>query len=496
MTLKALSIRSGRWISEKLRRRGGNSSGNTLNSRDAREPDSPRRGVHQGKMQERLGKYTLEKWIGAGGMGDVYRARDNSLGKIVALKMLNKTALSGDGKARFRQEARAAASLNHPAIVSVFEFAEHEGTDFIVYEFVEGKRLDEVIAARGVTESMVIDLGCQVADGLAHAHDRNVLHRDIKPQNVMVTPEGRAKILDFGLAKRMGVEFSGESQDTKSDSFVITREGTIVGTVQYMSPEQISGGLLDARTDIFSLGVVLYEMVAGTNPFQTDSTTSTIARIVSPDTPSLPPGSTSISPDLQFIIRKCMQKRREDRYSSARMLAEDLKRLSSPRPLSGPVVPDVVLIPRLVSKACMILMQVMYLTMYGVTLFYLGDAVNALLRFTVEWVTSDPLRSSEIARVLTTLMMVTGVCGIAVRMYLIASIGFDDPETGIQFRKLFPFMFLIDEIWALSPLMLSSRWRLGLVIICVSLLAYAPIAARNLVRSSYPSRRSGSTSLR
>jgi serine/threonine protein kinase len=495
MALKALAILSGRRISEKFRLRRTAATGPVQDSRPPGKPaNAVDDGAHHRMMQERLGKYTLEQWIGAGGMGEVYRARDNSLGKIVALKMLNKSSLSGDGKARFRQEARAAAALNHPAIVNVFEYAEHEGTDFIVYEYVEGKRLDELILSRALTESTILDIGTQVAEGLAHAHERNVLHRDIKPQNIMVTPDGRAKILDFGLAKKLGVEFVGDSDDTKSESFVRTKEGTIVGTVQYMSPEQISGGTLDGRSDIFSLGVVLYEMVAGTNPFQTDSATSTIARIVSPDTPALPPGTENVSPELQFIIRKCMQKRREDRHPSARMLSEDLKRLKSPRPLSGPVVPDVVLIPRLLSKACMILLQVMYLSIYGVALFYLGDAVNALLGFTTEWITADAMRASEIGRILTTVMMVTGVCGIAVRLYLIASIGFDDPETGVQFRKLFPFMFLIDEVWALSPLMLSFRWRLGLTIICVCLLAYAPIAARNLIRSSYPSRRPGLSS--
>ncbi len=494
MALQTWSVRSGRWISGLFRMRGNKRIGTVPDPAPFPDPDLDGSAGVVSSMKERLGRYTLEQLVGSGGMADVYRARDNSLGKTVAVKFLKEVALSGDGKARFRQEARAAASLNHPSIVSVLDYAQHDGKDFIVYEFVEGKRLDRLIAEGGICESTVLDIGCQLAGALAHAHEKGILHRDIKPQNIMVTPEGRAKILDFGLAKRLGAGFVSKTGSTKSQSFFETKEGTIVGTVQYMSQEQIAGGPVDERTDLFSLGLVLYEMVAGINPFQTDSTTSTIARIMSPDTPAIPPGSVSVSPELQFIIRKCMQKRREDRYPSARMLAEDLERLRSPQGSGRTPAPDrdLAVIPRSMSKVLMILMQVMYLAIYGVTLFYLGDAVNALLGLTREWVTTDYARASSIARYLTTVMMVTGVCGIAVRMYLIASVGFDDPETGVQYRRLFPFVFLIGEVWALSPLMLDSRWRLGLTIIFVVLLAYAPIAERNLVRSSYPSRRSGS----
>ncbi len=493
MVTNTRSVLSGRWISGLFRMPRMNATVTVADP--APSPDSDRdggAGVLR-PMKERLGRYTIEQCVGSGGMADVYRAHDNSLGKTVAVKFLKKIALSGDGKARFRQEARAAAALNHPSIVSVLDYAEHEGREFIVYEFVEGKRLDTLIAEGAIPESTIVDIGSQLAGALTHAHEKGILHRDIKPQNIMITPEGRVKILDFGLAKRLGADFVSKTESTKSGTFFETKEGTIVGTVQYMSQEQIAGGAVDARTDIFSLGIVLYEMVTGTNPFQADSTTTTIARIMSPETPALPPGSANISPELQFVIRRCMQKRREDRYPSARMLAEDLGRLRSPQGSGGMALRerDLAVIPRSISKVLTILMQVMYLAIYGVTLFYLGDAVNALLGLTREWVTTDYTRASAIARYLTTLMMITGVCGIAVRMYLIASVGFDDPETGMQYRRLFPFLFLISEVWALSPLMLYPRWRLGLTIICVVLLAYAPIAERNLVRSSYPSRRSG-----
>jgi predicted Ser/Thr protein kinase len=451
-------------------------------------------------MQTFMERYTVDAEIGRGGMGVVYRARDGRLGKTVAVKVLSQTSsLSPESKARFRQEARAAAILNHPSIVNVFDFAEQDGVPFIVYEYVEGTRLDTLIAGRNLTETRVIDIGSQLASALAYAHERGILHRDIKPQNVIVTPEGRAKVLDFGLAKKTRLEFVpdvAESVDTKSENLSFeTARGTVVGTVQYMSPEQIGGEQLDGRSDIFSLGIVLYEMIVGSNPFRGDSFASTIGKIVSPEAPAIPAASVRVSPELQEIVRRSLQKRREDRYPSAKMLADELERLRTsgsgwikPQPLEQP---DVLLIPKTVSRVCMILLQVMYLATYGVALFYLADFVNAVLGLVQEYVAGDYAAARVIARWVTTVLMITGCCGIALRLYLIASVGFDDPETGIQFRKLFPFLFILDEIWALTPLLLYTRWRPGVTILCLAFLAYVPITQRNLIRSAYPSRRSG-----
>ena len=450
-------------------------------------------------MQTFMGRYTVDAQIGKGGMGVVYRARDGRLDKTVAIKVLSQTSsLSPESKARFRQEARAAAILNHPSIVNVFDFAEQDGVPFIVYEYVEGTRLDALIAARNLTESRVIDIGSQLASALAYAHERGILHRDIKPQNVIITPEGRAKILDFGLAKRTRLEFVpevSESVDTKSENLSFeTARGTVVGTVQYMSPEQIGGEQLDGRSDIFSLGIVLYEMIVGTNPFRGESFASTIGKIVSPEAPPIPSTVMRVSPDLQEIVRRSLQKRREDRYPSSKMLADELERLRTSgsdwlrsQPLKQP---DVQLIPKTMSRVCMLLLQVMYLAIYGVALFYLADFINAILALVREYVTGNYAAAREIARWVTTVLMITGCCGIALRLYLIASVGFDDPETGIQFRKLFPFLFVVDEIWALTPLLLFTRWRPGVTILCLAFLAYVPITQRNLVRSAYPSRRS------
>jgi hypothetical protein len=429
--------------------------------------------------------------------GTLHRRRGDRPGRHGCRLPRARRAARQDG--RGKGPVSDAAILNHPSIVNVFDFAEQDGVPFIVYEYVEGTRLDTLIAGRNLTETRVIDIGSQLASALAYAHERGILHRDIKPQNVIVTPEGRAKVLDFGLAKKTRLEFVpdvAESIDTKSENLSFeTARGTVVGTVQYMSPEQIGGEQLDGRSDIFSLGIVLYEMIVGSNPFRGDSFASTIGKIVSPEAPAIPAASVRVSPELQEIVRRSLQKRREDRYPSAKMLADELERLRTsgsgwvkPQPLEQP---DVLLIPKTVSRVCMILLQVMYLATYGVALFYLADFVNAVLGLVQEYVAGDYAAARVIARWVTTVLMITGCCGIALRLYLIASVGFDDPETGIQFRKLFPFLFILDEIWALTPLLLYTRWRPGVTILCLAFLAYVPITQRNLIRSAYPSRRSG-----
>ncbi len=447
-------------------------------------------------MIHSLGRYSIEDELGRGGMGVVYRARDTRLGKTVAVKVLSQhSTLSADSKSRFRREARAAAVLNHPSIVSVFDYDEDEGVPFIVYELVEGTRLDHLIARGRPSESQTVELAYQVASALAYAHERGIIHRDIKPQNIVVTEDGRAKILDFGLAKKTGVEFMAENDDTlQASSTFETVRGTILGTVQYMSPEQIGGKPLDGRTDIFSLGIVLYEMLTGVNPFRADSVASTIGKIMSSDNPDgLPQGSVSSS--LREIVTRALCKNREDRYCSARELADDLARLKNA--VSGPVSQgsasswEASVIPRRAALVLMMLLQLLYLAIYGTALYFLGDAIGVLQEIVRDFITPDPLTGLRIARGLFTVLLVTGCCGIAVRLYLAASIAFDDPETGFQFRRIFPFIFLIDEIWALAPLLLIGKWRIGVTLLCAACLAYLPMSQRTLVRSAYLSARTG-----
>jgi serine/threonine protein kinase len=431
-------------------------------------------------------------------MGVVYRARDEKLGKLVAVKMLSDPGtMTPESLGRLRQEARAAAILSHPSIVAVYDYDEAEGHPFIVYEYIEGQTLDKMIADGPLPEERIIGIGVQVASGLAYAHDRGILHRDIKPQNIMVEPDGRARILDFGLAKRMKLHLVGEDGAPAGHDPVATLAGTIVGTVQYMSPEQVAGETLDGRTDVFSLGAVLFELATGVNPFLGKSLTSTVGKIMSLDPPSMG-AETAISGELREVILNALQKKREQRYQSALILRDALERVgasqrrksaSQARSGSAAELPTrqksvaaiaVPIIPRGLARVSLILLQVLYLALYAIALIKHMDVVMRMAHLS-----GDFIGNLESARLAATGLLITACCGIPVRLFLMVSVFFDDPETGRQFRKLFPFLFLLDELWALTPFLLIGKWSAGITLICVALLAYLPISHLNLIRSAY-----------
>jgi len=440
-------------------------------------------------MPSRLGSYDIIDEVGRGGMGVVYRARDEKLGRIVAVKVLSDTSTRGeDSRKRLRLEARAAAILSHPSIVTVFGYDEEEGNPFIVYEYVEGKTLDRIMAERRMREAEVIDIGCQVADGLAYAHERGILHRDIKPQNIIVTEEGRVKILDFGLAKRTSPALIMANGNTVQSSIIATAAGTIIGTLHYMAPEQIASEELDGRADIFALGVVLYELVSGLNPFKGENFASTAGRIMAPETPDLPAECSGVSAQLRAVILRCLQKKRDARYPSARALREDLEKARSESKASSikertqDIRPAHAVIPRAIARISLVLLQLVYFTMYALTLLnpltVLGKVTIALgSRF------SHP---AAVGMGITAALLASGCCGIAVRLYLLACFAFDHPETGRQFRRMFPLLFLLDEAWALTPLLMAGRWPEGVALGCVAVLVYIPITHLNLIRSAYP----------
>jgi serine/threonine-protein kinase len=272
-----------------------------------------------------LSHFKIVDKLGEGGMGEVWLAEDQRLGRKVALKILPPAkAESEDRRRRFEEEARAASALSHPGIAHIYDVGEADGIHFIAMEHVDGKSLDQLIAGPPMTTSEILDVGSRLADALAAAHGHGVTHRDIKPSNLMLTGEGRLKVLDFGLAKLRPVLGEGGGEATTQ---TMTQPGVVMGTVQYMSPEQALGKDADHRSDIFSTGVVLYQMATGRLPFSGSTPTETITEIVRSEPEPVSKLSPVTPPELDRIIRKCMEKDTARRYQSARELAVDLSNL-------------------------------------------------------------------------------------------------------------------------------------------------------------------------
>ena len=278
---------------------------------------------------QKLGRYTIVEKIGAGGMGVVYRAHDERLDRDVALKVLPPGTFGDKAvRRRFRKEALALSHLNHPNIATVHDFDTQDGVDFLVMELVPGNTLDEKLSAGALSEKETLRLGVQLAQGLSLAHEQGVVHRDLKPGNLRVTPDGRLKILDFGLAKLL--------QPTVHSDSTTSVETPVVGTPPYMAPEQLRGEPVDARTDIYAGGTVLYEMATGLRPFPGTQVPRLIEAILhqAPEPPRLV--NRHVSRTLESIILKALEKEPERRYQSARELQVDLERLSAPVPLAAP----------------------------------------------------------------------------------------------------------------------------------------------------------------
>jgi TolB-like protein len=274
----------------------------------------------------RLGPYEILSPLGAGGMGEVYRARDEKLGREVAVKVLpDSTARDPDALARFEREARAVAALSHPNILSIFDFGSVEGVSFAVTELLEGETLREKIAAGALPPRRAADYATQIAAGLAAAHGKGVIHRDLKPENLFVTKDGHVKILDFGLASKKTPAMSEASDAPTAAS--LTEPGAVLGTVGYMSPEQARGKLTDHRSDIFSFGAVLYEMLSGERPFRGETPAERLTAILRDDPPELPEVVRS-APGLERIALRCLEKEPEQRFQNARDVVFALEAVS------------------------------------------------------------------------------------------------------------------------------------------------------------------------
>ncbi|MGC2170661.1 MAG: serine/threonine-protein kinase [Candidatus Sulfotelmatobacter sp.] len=275
----------------------------------------------------KVGDYEVKSLLGSGGMGEVYRARDSRLGRDVAIKVLPSFLSSdSDRLRRFEQEARAAAALNHPNILAVFQMGTYEGAPYLVSELLEGETLREQIRRGRLSVRKAIDYGVQIARGLAAAHEKGIVHRDLKPENLFVTKDGRVKILDFGLAK-LTQPHSG-SENSALTLTEGTEAGVVMGTVGYMSPEQVRGQTTGHRADIFAFGAILYEMLAGKRAFQKPTSPETMTAILNEDPPGISQVTTNIPPALQRVVHRCLEKNPEQRFQSASDLAFALDALS------------------------------------------------------------------------------------------------------------------------------------------------------------------------
>jgi len=422
----------------------------------------------------------IEK-LGGGGTGVVYKAEDTSLGHSVALKFLPEE-LSRDHQAvdRFRREARAASALNHPHICTIHSIDEHEGVFFIVMELLEGQTLKYYVGRKPFNTIWLLDVGTQIADALDAAHAKGIVHRDIKPANLFVTSRGQVKVLDFGLAKLLRplatrVSVGATAADTATLS---TEAGLLVGTVGYMAPEQLEGEPVDPRTDLFALGLVMYEMATGRNPFLGQSASSTIANILKEEAPRLEQQNPVAPPELGRILQKCLRKRVDERYVSARDLALDLVTLrrslepwgrTAAVTAAGPAPP--LSITRGVVRAVLMLIQLGYLAMYGLALYKFHD----VLRVSHELFASPMLGAALLA---------VGILGVPVWLYQFTALAFDYPDLGAKFRLLFPAVLLLDTVWAATPLLFLVQLR-GLVLLCAAALAFLPFSQRTLLYAAY-----------
>jgi len=317
----------------------------------------------------KLGPYEILVPIGAGGMGEVYRARDQRLKRDVAVKVLPSTySTDADRLRRFEQEAQTAGGLNHPNITAVHDLGNHDGSPYIVTELLEGETLRARLSGGAIPVRKATDYAVQVAHGLAAAHEKGIVHRDLKPENLFVTNDGRVKILDFGLAKLTQVEgVAGPQTNLPTDAG--TEPGVVLGTLGYMSPEQVKGKPADARSDIFAFGVILYEMLSGSRAFHRDTAAETMSAILREDPPDLSATNKNVQPGLERVVRHCLEKNPEERFHSAHDLAFDLQALSGSTSSTTAVTPAPARKVS-ISKAALAIAGVLALGLAGATFLF------------------------------------------------------------------------------------------------------------------------------
>ncbi len=429
------------------------------------------------------GRYIIEGQIGRGGMGVVFRARDTRLKRTVALKMLPAEVMdNADLRRRLIQEARAASAISHPGVATVFDFEEHAGESFIVYEYVEGETLSERLRRSRLSTEEILDIGIQMADALAAAHDCGITHRDLKPDNVMLTSpavgSARVKLLDFGLAKlHQPLQSVSRPGSGQTETTALTTPGLMIGTVNYMAPEQLAGEPADARTDLHGLGLIIYEVATSINPYLGNTPASTIANILGREAPPLRERNPAAPAELERIVNKCLRKRRDERYQSARELHVDLCTLqrgrTSAQDRQAPVTAEPVTpltVSRGLARGLFMFIQLGYLAMYSVAFYFLPSIQTLPME----------LPAPSVAMVVA----FCALCGSVVRLYFLSAVGFDWVDTGRLFRRIFLALLALDIAWSLTPLLLFHK--LGYIaLLCMTGLAFLPFSQRALLYSAY-----------
>ena len=434
----------------------------------------------------RAGRYRVEEQIGGGGMGVVFRALDSRLNCQVALKEIKPEHLhDAQYRKRLAQEALAAAAINHPGIARAIDFVDEGPEAFVVYEFVEGITLRQRLAERGLSTEEVLDIAIKVADALVAAHEKGFVHRDLKPENIMLTPRpdgsARVKILDFGLTKRLWI--TGQDQGSSTGG-ITTGSMVILGTLDYMSPEQLRGEKVDHRSDIYSLGVVLYEMVTGVNPYHDKTPSLTITNINTLEPPSLGEKNPIAPPELDRVVRRCFCKKRAERYESVRELLNDMSDLrqqlgpeTTRRPTGPP--PQNAGTPLQISRGAarwlFLVTQVGFLIMYMAAVRYLPRHVDRLAIFGVT--------PSTMALFVFLVLLL----GSSVRVYFLSAVGFDYSDSGRLYQRIFPVVLALDLAWAAMPLLLFKELE-WISWLCVVGLAFLPFSQRALLYTAYAAR--------
>ncbi len=435
-------------------------------------------------------RYRIGKKIPGGGMGDVYLARDIKLDRDVAFKVIKPQYLTDPQfRMRFGREARAAAAVSHPGIAQVHDYEDDGKEAFIVYEFIEGATLQKRLAERRLTCDEILEVGIRIADALATVHAKGFVHRDLKPANIMLSPRpdgpDRVKILDFGLVKRLPLA-TDDSRTAAADAVIsLTEPGFQPGTIDYMAPEQLRSERVDQRSDIHALGLILYEMATGANPYRGADPASTIANILTREPLPVTERNPVSPPALERIVLKCLRKDPNERYQSAYEALNDLERVRpvvQPLPLPPSPLPAAGPISRWVACSLFTVIQIGYLAMYAAAFHYLPENAHRLPKFIQDLGVTQFVEGTLVV-----------LCAAAtVRIYLLAAAAFDYEDLGRLFHRIFPLVLIIDLAWALSPLLLFLK--AGFILIMgVPALALLPFSQRYLITCAY-GRRGGRTS--